>query len=171
MLGMLDQHMLIEAGRKHAPDWATTEPTMALDPKTRPSMGSGKQRFRLRWHRLSPDQRLQYFGTTDFGQAEQRVWHRIKRAMLMRRGRPRVRSGQIKFTTRDILQMCSRDEELSAGLLAVLPKGNTLNSTSLGKWLWHPLTQAPIDGLVMRRLQNKKTKVRYFWIELVKKHA
>jgi hypothetical protein len=69
-----------------------------------------------------------------------------------------------EFPTRDIYDMCREDEELSSLVQSALPKGHTLNSNSLGKWLWNQLADAIIDNLVMRRRQDR-TRARYFSIE------
>ena len=38
------------------------------------------------------------------------------------------------------------------------------NSVSIGRWLWGQLANAPIDGLIMRRMQDR-TRAKYFWVE------
>jgi hypothetical protein len=69
-----------------------------------------------------------------------------------------------EYTTRNIYEKSLEDEELSSLLQSVLPKGHTLNSSSLGKWLWNQLAGAPIDGIVLRRREDR-TRARFFWIE------
>jgi hypothetical protein len=77
-----------------------------------------------------------------------------------------VSAGRKCFLSSEILQISERPEEkeLASLLHSVLPKDHTLNSNTLGKWLWNQLANAPIDGLVLRRKEGK-ARAKYFWIE------
>src|SRR5262249_6278482 len=104
--------------------------------------------------RLPPEERKRRFAAqsrypaeiTEITEEEWQRWHRVQVAIQIRYGRPEVRSGRTKFSTKDIMQMCSKEED-SAILQTALPKGHTLNSVGIGRWLRNQLADAPIDGL------------------------
>jgi hypothetical protein len=163
---MLNQRMIAAAGKKHAPAWAIEELLPMSDETKWPDRfwpWLHKHRNRL----PSDERNRRYVDPDKITQSEKEAWHRIQHRAQMQYGHSKVRSGQARFSTKDIMKICVGDEDREV-LQAALPKGHTLNSVSLGRWLQNQLVDAPIEGLVMRYISGQG-RMAYFWIEYAKK--
>jgi hypothetical protein len=164
VLRVLDRVMARLAGRKRAPSWATA----ALALGTTPQQIKWEQTFHGRWARLTPQDQQRRYGTTDPAVAVAQQWERLRELVIIRSGRPEVRSGRASFRTSEIikgLQFESMAEERAVleGVTGVVA-GKSLNPVSLGRWLKNHLVDAPVNGLVLRSAEDR-SGYQCFWVE------
>jgi hypothetical protein len=156
VLAVLDKLMAASAGRKSAPVWATTSASSA----ERQRWGAN---FRVRWNRMTTDERDRRYRTTSLGEAEMGTWQRLQHQIQVRAGRRELRAGRARFTSLEIsnaLRAMQDEQAIVEGAM----RGKGLNPVSLGRWLKDHLADAPINGQVLRSATDRK-KLACFWIE------
>jgi hypothetical protein len=156
VLAVLDKLMAASAGRKSAPVWATTSASSAERQRW-------EANFRVRWKRMTTDERDSRYRTTSLGEAEMGTWQRLQHQIQVRAGRRELRAGRARFTSLEIsnaLRAMQDEQAIVEGAM----HGKGLNPVSLGRWLKDHLVDAPIDGRVLRSATDRKN-LACFWIE------
>jgi hypothetical protein len=156
VLAVLDQLMAASAGRKFAPGWATTPTSSAERLKW-------EANFRVRWNRMTADERDRRYHTNSLGEAERDTWQRLQSQIQVRAGRRELRAGRARLTSLEISNALRATQDEQAIVEGAM-HGKGLNPVSLGRWLKDHLVDAPFNGRILRSATNRKN-LACFWIE------